>query len=86
MTLSFVEGGRAVSEHGFQGPLAHLSMISGVSASILGPQLTTGNVDLGLLWSGWSLALPLYLAQREVGLKSTQTKHDAHKKSGSHWR
>lgn len=79
------KGDGAVCERGFQGPLAHLSMISGVSASILGPQLTTGNVDLGLLWNGWSLALPPYHTQREVGLKGTRPKRGAHKKPGSHW-
>lgn len=54
-------------------------MISGVSAAILGPGLTMGNMDLGLLWSGWSLALPLYCAQRGAGLKGSWPKCGTHK-------
>lgn len=45
------------------------SLIDDFWGLILGLQLTTGNVDLCSLWSGWSRALPLSHAQREVGLK-----------------
>ena len=82
MAPSYVEGGGTVCECGYQGPFAHLSVISGVSACILGPRLTMGNVDL---------ALHLYHAQRGVGLKGSQPKCGAYEKlnqeaiGGSSW-